>query len=141
MGLWLTALNVRYRDVAHTIPFLIQFWMFASPVIYPISLVPERWRALYNLNPMAGVIGGFRWCFLGTGTLDLKARCKCNHGLSIAVGWGGFLQAHGKNLCGYCLMADIAIRVEQLSKQYEIGVEKPGTTLSAIPLLTMVGVS
>src|SRR5437773_3786131 len=61
VGLWLSALNVRYRDVGHIIPFLIQFWMYASPVVYPVSLVPEKWRLLYSLNPMAGVIAGFRW--------------------------------------------------------------------------------
>ena len=70
VGLWLSALNVRYRDVGHTIPFLVQFWMFASPVAYPVSLVPEKWRLLYGLNPMAGVIEGFRWALLGKETPD-----------------------------------------------------------------------
>lgn len=70
VGLWLSALNVRYRDVGHTIPFLIQIWMFASPVVYPVSLVPERWRLLYSLNPMAGVIEGFRWALLGKKSPD-----------------------------------------------------------------------
>jgi lipopolysaccharide transport system permease protein len=65
IGLWLAALNVRYRDVGYVVPFLIQFWMFASPVAYPVSLVPEKWRLLYSLNPMAGVIEGFRWALLG----------------------------------------------------------------------------
>jgi lipopolysaccharide transport system permease protein len=65
VGLWLAALNVQYRDFRYTIPFLTQFWMFASPVAYPSSLVPERWRPLYGLNPMAGVIEGFRWALLG----------------------------------------------------------------------------
>ena len=65
VGLWLSPLNVRYRDVEHTIPFLIQFWMFASPVAYPVSMVPESWRLLYSLNPMVGVIEGFRWGLLG----------------------------------------------------------------------------
>src|SRR5262245_58799875 len=65
VGLWLSALNVRYRDVGYTIPFLIQFWMYASPVAYPVSLVPEKWRLLYSLNPMAGVIESFRWALLG----------------------------------------------------------------------------
>jgi homopolymeric O-antigen transport system permease protein len=64
--LWLSPLNVRYRDVSHTIPFLIQFWLYASPVAYPVSLVPEKWRLLYSLNPMVGVIEGFRWTLLGT---------------------------------------------------------------------------
>jgi lipopolysaccharide transport system permease protein len=66
VGLWLSALNVRYRDVRYTIPFLTQFWMFATPVAYPASLVPERWRALLGLNPMAGVVEGFRWALLGS---------------------------------------------------------------------------
>lgn len=66
VGLWLSALNVQYRDVRYTIPFLAQFWMFASPVAYPASLVPEPYRALYGLNPMAGVIEGTRWALLGT---------------------------------------------------------------------------
>ncbi len=65
VGLFLSALNVKYRDVGYVIPFMIQFWMYASPVIYPVSLVPERWRLLYSLNPMVGVIEGFRWDMLG----------------------------------------------------------------------------
>jgi len=65
VGLWLSPLNVRYRDVGHTIPFLIQFWMYASPVAYSVSLIPEKWRLLYSLNPMVGVIEGFRWALLG----------------------------------------------------------------------------
>lgn len=67
VGLWLSALNVKYRDVRHTIPFLTQIWLFATPVAYPTSLVPEKWRALYALNPMVGVVDGFRWALLGTG--------------------------------------------------------------------------
>ena len=65
VGLWLSALNVQYRDVRYTIGFLIQFWLFATPVAYPSSLIPEGWRALYGLNPMAGVVEGFRWALLG----------------------------------------------------------------------------
>jgi lipopolysaccharide transport system permease protein len=64
-GLWLAALNVRYRDVRYTIPFLVQLWLIATPVAYPASLVPERWRWAYGLNPMAGVVEGFRWALLG----------------------------------------------------------------------------
>jgi homopolymeric O-antigen transport system permease protein len=67
VGLWLSALNALYRDVRYVIPFLIQFWMFASPVVYPSTLVPPRWRWLYGLNPMAGVIDGFRWAITGRG--------------------------------------------------------------------------
>jgi len=66
-GLWLSALQVKYRDVGHTVPFLTQFWLFLTPVIYPTSLVPERWRLLYGLNPMVSVVEGFRWSLLGTG--------------------------------------------------------------------------
>jgi len=64
-GLWLSALNVRYRDVRYAIPFLAQFWLFMTPVAYPSSLVPERWQLLYGINPMAGVVEGFRWALLG----------------------------------------------------------------------------
>jgi lipopolysaccharide transport system permease protein len=67
VGLWLSALNARYRDVRYTVPFLVQFWLFASPVAYPSSLVPEPWRWLYGLNPMAGVNDGFRWALTGRG--------------------------------------------------------------------------
>ena len=66
-GLWLSALNVWYRDIRYTLPFLTQVWMLLTPVIYPASLVPEQWRPLYALNPMVGVIEGFRWALLGTG--------------------------------------------------------------------------
>ena len=71
-GLWLSALNVRFRDVGHAIPFLVQLWMFASPVAYPVSMIPERWRLLYSLNPMVGVIEGFRWALLGKQTPDFS---------------------------------------------------------------------
>jgi len=72
VSIFLSALNVRYRDVRHAIPFLVQFWMYASPVAYPVSLVPEKWRLLYGLNPMTGVIEGFRWALLGTQNLDVR---------------------------------------------------------------------
>ena len=67
VGLWLSAINVTYRDVRFTVPFLVQFWLFASPIAYPSSLVPEPWRLLYGLNPIAGIVEGFRWALLGTG--------------------------------------------------------------------------
>jgi lipopolysaccharide transport system permease protein len=66
-GLWLSGLNALYRDVRYVMPFIIQFWLFASPVAYPSSLVPQKWRWLYGLNPMAGVIEGFRWSLTGHG--------------------------------------------------------------------------
>ena len=65
VGLWLSALNVRYRDVRYTIPFLAQFWLFVTPVAYSSSLVPPQWQALYGINPMVGVVNGFRWALLG----------------------------------------------------------------------------
>jgi len=65
VSLVVSATNVKYRDVGHAIPFVMQIWMFVSPIVYPVSLVPEQWRFLYGLNPMAGVIEGFRWAVLG----------------------------------------------------------------------------
>ena len=71
VGLWLSALNVQYRDVTHAIPFIIQAWMYASPVAYSAEIVPQGiWRIVYGLNPLAGVIQGFRWALLGVGELD-----------------------------------------------------------------------
>jgi lipopolysaccharide transport system permease protein len=67
-GLWLSALNVRFRDVGYLVPFMISAWMFATPIAYPSSLLPEPWRSLYGLNPMAGVIEAFRWALLGQDT-------------------------------------------------------------------------
>lgn len=68
VGLWLSALNVQYRDVKYTVPFLVQFWMYATPIVYPSSLLPEPWKTLYGVNPMAGVVEGFRWALLGVKT-------------------------------------------------------------------------
>jgi lipopolysaccharide transport system permease protein len=68
VGLWLSALNVEYRDVRYVVPFLVQFWMFATPIAYPSTLLPARWRTLYGLNPMAGVVEGCRWALLGAKT-------------------------------------------------------------------------
>ena len=68
VGLWLSALNVHFRDVRYTVPFLTQFWLFASPIAYPSSLLSEPWRTLYGINPMVGVVEGFRWALLGTDT-------------------------------------------------------------------------
>jgi len=68
VGLWLSALNVLYRDINYILPFLIQFWLFITPIAYPSSMIPAKWRLLYALNPMTGVVEGFRWALLGTGT-------------------------------------------------------------------------
>src|SRR5690606_33540570 len=64
VGLWMSALNVMYRDVRYTLGFLVQLWLFATPVAYPSSLLPEPWRTVYGINPMAGVVEGFRWALL-----------------------------------------------------------------------------
>jgi len=66
VGLWLSALNVLYRDIGYITPFLTQFWLFITPIVYPTSMIPEQWRLLYALNPMTGVVEGFRWAILGT---------------------------------------------------------------------------
>jgi lipopolysaccharide transport system permease protein len=68
IGLWFSALNVEYRDVRHAVPFLTQLWLFATPIAYPSSLLLEPWRTLYGINPMVGVVEGFRWALLGTDT-------------------------------------------------------------------------
>jgi homopolymeric O-antigen transport system permease protein len=67
VSLWLSALNVQYRDVGYLVPFIAQFWMYATPVVYPTSMIPDKWRLIYSLNPMAGVVEGFRWALFGTG--------------------------------------------------------------------------
>jgi lipopolysaccharide transport system permease protein len=80
-GLWITALNVKYRDFRYVIPFIVQFGLYISPVGFSSSVIPEQWRLLYSLNPMVGVIDGFRWCLLGSQTpIDWQA-----FGMSLAV--------------------------------------------------------
>lgn len=68
VGLWFSAMNVQFRDVRYTVPFLIQFWLFSTPIAYPSSLLSEPWRTVYAINPMVGVVEGFRWALLGTNT-------------------------------------------------------------------------
>jgi lipopolysaccharide transport system permease protein len=86
VGLWLAALNAVYRDIRYVVPFLIQLWMFASPVVYPSSLVPEAWRWVYGLNPMAGVIEGFRWALLGQGKPSLPLGASIVSVILVLVG-------------------------------------------------------
>jgi homopolymeric O-antigen transport system permease protein len=88
VSLYLAALNVKYRDVGHAIPFLVQFWMYASPVVYSVNLVPEKWRLLYSLNPMVGVIEGFRWALLGSEHPDFT-------GIAVSLGVVLFLLLGG----------------------------------------------
>jgi lipopolysaccharide transport system permease protein len=87
-GLWLSALNVRYADVRHAVPFLLQLWMFATPIIYPRGLLAERWHTLYSLNPMVGVVEGFRWCLLGSGSRPGLATVVSSL-VSLLVLWAG----------------------------------------------------
>jgi len=94
VSLWLSALNVKYRDVAHVIPFLVQIWMYASPVAYPMSVVPQRWRWIYSLNPMTTVVEGFRWSLLGTPAPDLQLTL-IGTGAMLIVLTGGFLYFKG----------------------------------------------
>ncbi len=89
-GLWLSAINVRYRDVGYTLPFLTQIWMYASPVVYPVSIVPERFRLLYSLNPMVAVIEGFRWALLGKGNPDVSA-IMVSTAVILALCFGGVI--------------------------------------------------
>ena len=70
IGLWLSALNLKYRDVRYVVPFLTQLWLFVTPIAYPSSMLPARWQLVYGLNPMSGVIEGFRWALLGTEAPD-----------------------------------------------------------------------
>jgi len=84
-GVWLSAANVRYRDVHHLVPFLLQLWLFASPVAYSIAIVPAEWRWLYQLNPLVGVIGGFRWALLGEASSQLPEAIVTSLAVTLAV--------------------------------------------------------
>ena len=90
VGLWTSALNALYRDVRSVMPFVVQFWMLASPVAYPSSLVPARWRWLYGLNPMAGVIDGFRWALTGHGQPPGAAMAASAVGVALVLVGGLF---------------------------------------------------
>jgi lipopolysaccharide transport system permease protein len=89
LALWLSALDSNYKDVRHTLPFLTQFWMFATPVVYPLSLVPERFQLIYSLNPMVGLVQGFRWS-VTSGTDPPTAVMVCSSiGFGVAVLFSG----------------------------------------------------
>ncbi len=91
VGLWAAALAVRFRDVTFVLGFGLQAWMYASPVVYPTSLVPERWRVLYQLNPMANVIDGFRWSLLGQGRLNVTALAVSSVAVALALVSGAYV--------------------------------------------------
>jgi lipopolysaccharide transport system permease protein len=86
IGLWLGPINVRFRDVKHTVPFMLQIGMYASPIVYPLSQVPAEWKALYSLNPMVGVIEGFRWAVFDRGNPDF---ISLGIGFAVIVGMLG----------------------------------------------------
>jgi lipopolysaccharide transport system permease protein len=88
ISVWLSALDVQYRDVRYAVPFLIQVWLFATPIVYPASEVPERWRAFIALNPMAGVIEGFRWVLLGSPTSPAPLLASSVVIVAVALGSG-----------------------------------------------------
>jgi lipopolysaccharide transport system permease protein len=88
VGFWLSALNVRYRDIRYTLPFLAQLWFFATPVVYPTSIVPDAWRPLFALNPMVGVVDGFRWALLGS-TVGPDATVMISIGAVLVILVGG----------------------------------------------------
>ena len=100
VALWLSALNVQFRDVQYVIPFLTQLWLFLTPIAYPSSLLPEPWRTLYGINPMVGVVEGFRWALLGTDyrswTHDHGFRAR---GAGAAGQRWALFPPHGKNVC------------------------------------------
>jgi lipopolysaccharide transport system permease protein len=90
VSLWLSVANVEFRDVQHAMPFLIQLWMFATPVVYPASLIPAQWRLAYALNPMTTVVEGFRWCLLN-GPPPAIGEIAVSTAVTIAVLAGGLL--------------------------------------------------
>ena len=89
VGMWLSAINIKYRDVQYTIPFLTQLWLFVSPVVYPSSMVPEKWRMLYGLNPMVAVIEGFKWAILPDMPFPSPDMMKISILISVAIFIGG----------------------------------------------------
>ena len=101
MGIWLSALNVEYRDVRYTIPFLTQFWMFATPIAYSSTLIPARFLWLYSLNPMTGVVEGFRWALLRQRGILAAILPDLGGSGGDTVHWRtGVLQTHGRQLRG-----------------------------------------
>ncbi len=93
VGLWLSAVNVKYRDVRYTISFLIQFWFFATPIVYPSSAVPQRWQQWYALNPMVGAVEGFRWALRGTGDVPMHA-LVVSSAVTVVVFLSGLIYFH-----------------------------------------------
>ena len=102
VSLWLSALNVLYRDINYVLPFLTQFWMYITPIAYSSSLIPEKWQLVYALNPMTGVVEGFRWALLGSGQAPGMMTLIIQPGGCILVDQRYVLfQTHGTLVCGY----------------------------------------
>lgn len=91
LGLWISSLNVRYRDFRYIIPFFVQFGLYISPVGFSSSVIPEKWKLLYSLNPMVGVIDGFRWCVIGAEPLNLQT-CGISIAVTLILLWLGVRQ-------------------------------------------------
>lgn len=98
IGLWFAALNAKYRDVRYVVPFFIQLLLFATPIAYPSSLVPEGWRAAYYLNPVAGAVDGWRWAWLGTTLPPVEALVSLASALVLVVGGLAYFRALERNL-------------------------------------------
>jgi lipopolysaccharide transport system permease protein len=92
VGVWLAALNVKFRDVRYVVPFLTQIWLFATPIVYPSSIVPARWRTLYCLNPMVGVVDGFRWALLGSEAPGPRIAVSVLTAIALAAGAGMYFR-------------------------------------------------
>ena len=124
VSLVVSATNVKYRDVGHAIPFVMQIWMFVSPIVYPVSLVPEQWRFIYGLNPMAGVIEGFRWALLGQTAPDpMVMAASFLVFVVFLIVESGVFQADGTSICGCDLSRtfdSLNERVIQVLRQYSL---------------------
>ena len=103
-GLWLSALNVRYRDINYLVPFLVQVWMYVTPVIYGSTLIPEHFRFLLGLNPMTGVVEGFRWALLGSQPLGELFAISIAIALAMLISGGDLFPAHRTYFCRHHLV-------------------------------------
>ena len=143
VGLWLSAMNVRYRDVRYAVPFLVQIWMFATPIAYPSSMLSEPWRTVYGINPMVGVVEGFRWALLDTNlppatsagavTTDFVIR-KGSSEVRIGRDQQGYWQTithHGDDQ-----QQELQARVELTAQQYSELAEVAGVAMAAEPQTT-----
>ena len=122
MALWLSAINVKYRDINYVLPFLTQFWFFITPVAYSATAVSEKWQMVYALNPMAGVVTGFRWALLGIGD-GPTAGFWLSVGISIVILISGLFYFRGmeKTFADTISAMATAISVKGLGKRYRIG--------------------